>query len=383
MDAGLDHVRQRFLNLHEFITAARAKLNRNVWDYLVGGAETETTVRRNRLALDSIAFRPRILRQVSTTDTSTTFLGRKLKLPILLGPVGSIERFWPGGCADVADAAARYGVGMYQSSVALPEVEEVGKCGPGGLKLFQLYVRGDHAWVERFLDRAVAAGFNALCLTVDTHHYSRRERDIAKRYKAASARAPDQAIFQMNLDWAQMDKLRKRYTLPLIAKGVATAEDAKLCVEHGIDVVHVSNHGGRQLDHAAGAIETLPEIVDAVKGKAGIVIDGGFMRGSDIVKAMAMGADAVCIGRLYCMGLAAAGGDGVVRVLEILQDEIECTMSLLGVNRFDELDASYLRAAQPTNAPHVFSAFPYIDPPDNRYDFLHKPFSAGREPGKP
>ncbi len=363
----MDDIRQRFQNLHEFITAARAKLDRNVWDYLVGGSETETTLRRNRLALDSIAFRPRILRQVSTTDTSSTFLGRKLTLPICLAPVGSIERFSPGGCAEVADAAGTYGVGMYQSSVAKPELEETAKHGKGGLKIFQLYVRGDHAWVEAFLDRAVNAGFDALCLTVDTHHYSRRERDIAKRYRAASARSPEQSKFQMNLDWAQMDKLRKRYTLPLIAKGIATAEDARLCVEHGIDVVHVSNHGGRQLDHCLGAIETLPEIVDAVKGRAQIIIDGGFMRGTDIVKAIAMGANAVCIGRLYCFGLAAAGRDGVARVLEILQDEIECAMSLLGVNRMDELNPSYLCAAQPTNPVHVFSAFPYIDPPDNRY----------------
>jgi glycolate oxidase len=353
--------------LHEFVTAARAKLDRNAWDFLIGGVETETTLRRNRLALDSIAFRPRVLRQVSTTDTSGTFLGRKLKMPICLAPIGSIERFSPAGCTEVADAAGSYGVGMYQSSVAKPEIEETAKHGRGGLKIFQLYVRGDHAWVEAFLDRAVAAGFDALCLTVDTHHYSRRERDIAKRYKAASARSPEQAVFQMNLDWAQMDKLRKRYKLPLIAKGVATAEDAKLCVEHGIDVVHVSNHGGRQLDHGLGAIETLPEIVAAVKGKAQIIIDGGFVRGTDIVKAIAMGTDAVCIGRLYCFGLAAAGRDGVHRVLEILEDEMECCLSLLGVNRLDELNTSYLRAAQPTNLPHVFSAFPFVDPPDNKY----------------
>src|SRR5581483_9656604 len=145
--------------------------------------------------------------------------------------------------------------------------------------------------------RAVNAGFDALCLTVDTHHYSRRERDIAKRYRAASARSPEQSKFQMNLDWAQMDKLRKRYTVPLIAKGIATAEDAALCVEHGIDVVHVSNHGGRQLDHGMGTMDVLPEIVAAVKGKAEIIIDGGFCRGSDIIKAIAFGANAVCIGR--------------------------------------------------------------------------------------
>ncbi len=363
----MDQVRERFQNLHEFISVARDNLSRNYWDYLVGGSETETTLRRNRQALDSIAFRPRILRDVSTTDTSGTFLGRKLKLPVALAPIGSIERFSPGGCADVADAAGHFGVAMYQSSVAKPEVEETGKHSPESLKIFQLYVRGDHAWVEAFLDRAVASGFGALCLTVDTHHYSRRERDIAKRFRAASARSIEQSSHQMQLDWAQMDKLRKRYKVPLIVKGVATAEDAKLCIEHGIDVIHVSNHGGRQLDHGLGAIETLPEIVAEVKGRAQIIIDGGFVRGTDIVKAIALGANAVCIGRLYCLGLAAAGRDGVERVLEILQDEIECCLSLLGVNRLDELNPSYLRAAAPVTQPHVFSAFPFADAPNNRY----------------
>ena len=364
----MDDVRQRFQNLHEFIPAARANLNRNYWDYLVGGSETETTVRRNRLGLDSIAFRPRILRDVSKTDCSGTFLGRKLALPVALAPIGSIERFSPGGCGDVADAAGNFGVAMYQSSVAKPEVEETGKHVPDALKIFQLYVRGDQAWVEAFLDRAVASGFGALCLTVDTHHYSRRERDIAKRFRAASARSVEQGTHQMQLDWAQMDKIRKRYKLPLIAKGIATAEDAKLCVEHGIDVVHVSNHGGRQLDHGLGAIDTLPEIVEAVKGRAQIIIDGGFVRGTDIVKAIALGANAVCIGRLYCLGLAAAGRDGVTRVLEILQDEMECCLSLLGVNRLNELNPSYLRMGAPiVTQPHVFSAFPFAEPIDNRY----------------
>ena len=363
----MNDISNQYQNLHELVVAARAKLDRNAWDFLIGGAETETTVRRNRLALDSIAFRPRVLRNVGTTDCSGTWLGRKFRLPVALAPIGSIQRFDAGGVAPAADAAAEFGVPLYQSSVADPPLEEVAKHGPGGFKVYQLYVRGDHAWVEQQLDRAVAAGFNALCLTVDTAHYSRRERDIAKRYRAASARNVEQGKFQMALDWAQMEKLRKRYKLPLMAKGIATAEDARMAIEHGLDVIHVSNHGGRQLDHGLGSIDTLPEVVAEVNGRAEIIIDGGFCRGSDIVKAMAMGANAVCIGRLYVFGLAAAGKDGVIRVLELLEDEIECTLSLLGVNRYDELDASYLRATQPVRPPHVLSAFPYIDPTDDRY----------------
>src|SRR5262245_30132637 len=197
----MEQVRDRFQNLHEIVAAARAKLDRNVWDYLIGGAETETTVRRNRLAIDSLGFRPRVLRDVNFTDTSGKFLRRTLKMPVALAPIGSIERFDPAACAAVADAAGSFGCAMFQSSVAKPEVEETGKVVPSGLKIFQLYVRGDHAWVEAIFDRAVKAGFGALCLTVDTHHYSRRERDISKRYQAASVRQPDAARFQKGLDW--------------------------------------------------------------------------------------------------------------------------------------------------------------------------------------
>jgi glycolate oxidase len=324
-------------------------------------------VRRNRLAIDSLAFRPRVLRDVNATDTGTTFLGRKLTVPIALAPIVSIERFDPMACRAVANAAGTFGCAMFQSSVAKPDIEETGNEVPEGLKIFQLYVRGDQAWIEAIFDRAVKAGFGALCLTVDTHHYSRRERDIAKRYKAASAREPDAARHQKALDWAQFDRIRAKYKLPLVIKGIATAEDAKLAVEHGVDVIYVSNHGGRQLDHGAGTIEVLPEVVAAVKGKARIIIDGGFCRGTDVVKAIALGADLVSVGRLYGFGMAAAGRDGIFRVLELLQDEMIRCMGLCGVNALAELDASYLRPAPPVRPPHVLSAFPYIDGPDDRY----------------
>ena len=224
---------------------------------------------------------------------------------------------------------------MFQSSVAKPDIEETGKVAPNGLKIFQLYVRGDQAWVEAIFDRAVKAGFGALCLTVDTHHYSRRERDISKRYHAASSRDPDASRHQKALDWAQVDKVKKKYKLPIVIKGIATAEDAKLAVEHGVDVIYVSNHGGRQLDQGAGSIDVLPEVVAAAKGKATIIVDGGFCRGTDVVKAIALGADLVCIGRLYAFGMAAAGRDGIFRVLELLQDEMGRAMGLMGVNKLE------------------------------------------------
>jgi len=364
---GMDEIRDRFQNLHEFVAAARAKLDRNVWDYLIGGAETETSVRRNRLALDSLGLRPRVMRDVNSTDTARTFLKRSFKMPVALAPIGSIERFDLAATIAVANAAGSFGIPMFKSSVSKPDIEETGKEVPEGLKIYQLYVRGDHAWVEGMLDRAVAAGFGALCLTVDTHHYSRRERDISKRYAAASARTPEGARYQKGLDWAQFDKLRAKYKLPLIIKGIATAEDAELAVEHGVDVIYVSNHGGRQLDHGLGTTDVLPEIVAATAGRAEIIVDGGFCRGTDVVKAIALGASMVCVGRLYAFGMAAAGRDGIFRVLELLHDELVRDMGLLGVNRLDELDPSYLRAAQPVRPPHVLSAFPYVDEPDDRY----------------
>ncbi len=308
-----------------------------------------------------------MLRNVNATDTSGKFLGRKIAMPVALAPIGSIERFDPNACVSVADAAGTFGCPMFQSSVAKPDIEQTGKVVPNGLKVFQLYVRGDQQWVEAILDRAVDAGFGGLCLTVDTHHYSRRERDISKRFHAASERDPDASRNQKALDWAQVDKVKKRYKLPLVIKGIATAEDAKLAVEHGVDVIYVSNHGGRQLDQGAGSTDVLPEIVAAAKGKAEIIVDGGFCRGTDVVKAIALGADMVCIGRLYAFGMAAAGRDGIYRVLELLQDEMIRAMGLMGVNTLSDLNPSYLRPAPPVRPPHVLSAFPYTDAPDDRY----------------
>jgi len=363
----MDEIRTRFQNLHEIVAAARARLDRNVWDYLIGGAETETTLRRNRLAIDSQALRPRILRDVNGTDTAGRLFGRALTMPVALAPIGSIERFDPGASAAVANAAGTFGCAMFQSSVSKPELEDTGRETPEGLKIFQLYVRGDQAWIEAIFDRALAAGFGALCLTVDTHHYSRRERDIAKRYHASSARTEEHGRYQKALDWRQLERLRARYDVPLIVKGIATGEDARIAVDHGVAGIYVSNHGGRQLDHGLGTLDMLPEIVAAVAGQAEILVDGGFCRGTDVVKAIALGADVVCIGRLYAYGLAAAGRDGVLRVLELLQDEIGRAMGLLGVNRMDELSPTYLRPAQPVTVPHALSAFPYIERPDDVY----------------
>jgi isopentenyl diphosphate isomerase/L-lactate dehydrogenase-like FMN-dependent dehydrogenase len=354
-----------FLNLHEFVAKARQNLSQNHWDYLVGATETETTLRRNRLGLDAIAFRPRVLRDVSKVDASVECFGRKLRLPLMFAPVGSLECFHPGAAAEIVRATGAFGVAHMVSSVTEPGLEAVAQAAPDALRLFQLYVRGDDAFVDDHVERAINNGFTAFCFTVDTAHYSRRERDLAKRYQTAGRRRVAGRVFQAALDWHTIKRIKEQYKIPLIIKGIATAEDAKIAVDHGVEWIYISNHGGRQLDHGRGAIDVLPEVVDAVAGQAKILIDGGFYRGSDIVKAIALGADLVGMGRMQCYALAAGGAAGVVRMLEILEDEVQRCLGLLGVSSFAELNKSYLHMNAPVvTVPSVFSAFPLctIDP---------------------
>ena len=356
-----------FQNLHEFVRKARANLNQNAWDYIVGAAETETTMRRNRMALDEIAFRPRVLRDVSRVDASVERFGRKLRLPVMMAPVGALETFDSAAAAAVTRAAGKFGAAHMLSSVSAPGLEKVAEAAPDALRIFQLYVRGDDAFVDDHVNRAVANGYTAFCLTVDTAHYSRRERDIAKRYVRESRMRASGGDYQKALSWRTVKMIKEKYKIPLIIKGIATAADASLALDHGVDWIYVSNHGGRQLDHGRGAMQVLPEIVDAVKGRARIMVDGGFCRGSDLVKAIALGADIVGIGRLQCWALAAAGETGVLRMLELLEDEVIRTLGLLGLSSFAEIDKSYLHPASATNAPSVFSAFPLLDIEPYRY----------------
>ena len=347
-----------FLTLHELVKKARQKLNHDNWDYIVGGTETETTVRRNRLALDSIAFRPRVLRDVSEVDASTRFLGRELRLPVVLAPIGGLELFAPESGGAAVKAAQQFGVCHMLSSVCEPGLEAVAQAAPEALRIYQLYTRGDAAWVDDMAERAIAAGYSAFCLTVDTAYYSRRERDLAKRH-TRSGPMP-QREFQARLTWSDVARLKTKFAIPLILKGIATAEDAALALEHGVDMIYVSNHGGRQLDHGRGTMEVLPEIVAAVGGRAPIIIDGGFCRGTDIVKALAAGASLVGIGRMQCIGLAAGGQDGLTRLLEILEQEIRICLGLLGVNTWKDLDRSYLHAAPPVGTGATLDAFPLL-----------------------
>ena len=340
----------------ELVQQARRRLEQGAWDYLVGGSTSETTLRRNRLAFDRVAFRPRILVDVSEIDTSTTFMGQKLRIPAILAPIGSLQVFDPAGAVASTQAATEFGIMHAVSSVTEPTLEETA-AATSTPKIFQLYVHGDMKWTEDILGRVKDAGYAALALTVDVAHYSRRERPMMTRYRPPTRRAPTNRNYLASLTWETMDMIREIAGLPFMLKGVQTAEDAEIAVRHGVDVIWASNHGGRQIDHGLGSIDTLPEIVQAVDGKARIIVDGGVQRGSDILKAVALGADAVALGRLQGWGLAAAGKDGVVRMLEILEDELICEMGLLGVTSMAEVNSKYVCKAEPVTPPHEMSSW--------------------------
>lgn len=354
---------ERFYALHEIVAGARAALGDGPWGYLSGGAETETTMARNRAALDAIAFRPRVLRDVSTIDSSSTVLGRPVRLPVLIAPVGQLNHFDPGAAATVAEAASEFGVAQMLSSGSPPSLQEVAAAAPDGLRIYQLYVSGDARSVTERIKQVHDAGYDGFCVTVDTAKYSRRERDIANRWgiRWRSKGFNDLGALS-ELSWSDIERMRGECRIPLVLKGIATPEDAEMAIEHGVDVVYVSNHGGRQLDHGLGSAFVLPEIVDAVAGRAQVYVDGGFNRGSDIVKAIALGADAVGLGRTACYGLAADGRAGLFRVLELLEDEVQRTLGLLGVTSLDQLDRSYLASAPLVADPGALSAYPLLGP---------------------
>jgi isopentenyl diphosphate isomerase/L-lactate dehydrogenase-like FMN-dependent dehydrogenase len=345
-----------FAALHEIIAQARRKLNRSAWDFIVGGGDTETTVRRNRLALDSIAFRPRVLRDVSGVDASIEQLGRRLRLPVFLAPAGPLELFEPGAGATAAKAAEAFGVPQMLSSGCAPGREAVAAAAPGALRMFSLYVRGDDRFVRDYVERAIACGCAAFSLTVDAAVPSRRER-----HRPIDPRRQPRLAAQAALDWRTIRLIKESYDIPLVLKGIATAEDARIAIDHGVDWIYVSNHGGRMLDHGRGTMEVLPEVVDVAAGRARIMVDGSICRGSDVIKAIATGAQLVGLGRLQCFALAAGGEAAIVRMLELMEDEVQRSLALLGVTRFAELDRSYLHPAAPVTRADVLSAFPLLN----------------------
>ena len=345
-----------FLTNTEIVRAAKAALEPTAWDYIVGGSETEMTLRRNREAIEGIAFRPRILRDVQTIDTSTKLLGTKLSIPYILAPVGSLQTITPAGSVGQVRGAIAAGTLPVISSVSEPTLEEAAAAVPGD-KWFQLYVRGDIDWLADIIKRIRKSGYKALVITVDVAHYSNRERQQMHRWVPEGRREVGGKNFQAALDWKVLDKIRSLAKMPVIVKGIQTHEDAKIALKRGLDGIWVSNHGGRQLDHARGSLDILPEVVDVVRGKIPVIVDGGFMRGTDVIKGIAMGADVVAGGKMHAWALGAGGQPALERMLELMRIEIETTMALLGVTSLKQLNGSYLAMA---DASIGAGAFPLV-----------------------
>ena len=335
-----------FATADEVTEAARSALPLELWDYVSGGGGTEGTLRRNREALDALCFRPRVGRDVSAVSAATTFLGLPLASPVLLAPIGTIGLFDAGGAATCARAAARGGTASFVSILSVPSLEEVAAAGDAPL-IYQHYVRGDRAWSLELFRRAEDAGYRAICLTVDSPVDGRRERELRHRFDRGRAQAQPNLVgarreLQAAVTWSEIAWLASQTELPLVLKGVTHPADAVLAVEVGAAGIVVSNHGGRQLDPQRGAIEVLPGVVEAVGGRVEVAVDGGFARGGDVVKALALGARAVLIGRAMCLSLAAGGEDTLVETLERLRVEVERTLALLGVTAPGEVSAEYV-----------------------------------------
>jgi glycolate oxidase len=299
---------------------------------------------------------------VSKVDPSGTLLGHRLRVPVILAPLGSLQDFHPDGAAAQARAAATFGTLQTLSCLTEPGIEEVAAVTDAP-KLFQLYIRGELPWLRDVIDRVKSAGYAGLAVSVDSALVSRRDRALLSGFESPFTRFRFGAdvAYQASATWDTLDRIREMAApLPLVIKGIATAEDAALALEHGVDAVWVSNHGGRQLDHGLGALDTLPEVVEAVAGRVPVVLDGGVSRGSDVVKALALGADTVAIGKLQGWGIAAGGAEALVRVLEILESELVSAMGLLGVIRVEDLSPAHLRTADPVTPPHEMSAWPAI-----------------------
>ena len=361
------HAKQQeatFRSLTEMVQLAQKHLERGDWDYLVGAADTEASLRRNRAAVESWVFKPRILNDVSAVSIESQLLGSAMRIPVVLPPIGSVQAFEAGGGISVARAAKDFGILQILSSSCSPDYEAVAQGVPGP-RIYQLYLTGDQDWMDDHIRRAMDAGYTGFCLTADTQVYSRRERDVMKGYVPMSGRSASAAngdfSHQASMTWDTIAHIKDTHDIPLIVKGVMHEDDAARCVEAGVDVIYVSNHGGRQLDHAMACIDALPQVSQAVAGRVPVVVDGGFMRGADVVKGLCLGADFVGMGRFEGLAMAAGGYAGLMRGLKILEQEIRISMALLGAPDLASLNSSLLQRAQSLAEPSVLSAFPLLD----------------------
>lgn len=353
-------------NLHELQPLAEEKLPPNVFDFIAGGAEDEITLACNRSAWESIQLIPRVLVDVTSVDTSTTVLGHEISSPVVIAPVALHRLAHPDGESAVARAAAAAKAIMTVSTMASTTIEDVAAAADG-VKWFQLYCYKDREVTEALVKRAESSGYEALCLTVDVPRLGRRERDFRhglsfpedvmpvnflghldissmRQDQAGSAlMAYTASLLDPSLTWESVDWLRSITSMPVLVKGILSPEDARLAAEHGVAGIVVSNHGGRQLDTVPAGAEVLPEIVEAVGDRLDVLVDGGVRRGTDVLKALALGAKAVMIGRPYIWGLALDGEAGVGRVLEMLRTEFELAMALCGVTAVPQISRELVR----------------------------------------
>jgi isopentenyl diphosphate isomerase/L-lactate dehydrogenase-like FMN-dependent dehydrogenase len=353
------------INVGDFERVASERLDAGALGYFAGGAGDEVTLRDNVEAWRRWRLRPRVLVDVSEVTTSVELLGGPLSMPLLVAPVAYQRLVDPEGEIGMARAAAEAGTVMCLSTLATTRPSELA-ASPAGRRWFQLYCFRDEAVTRALTEEAVDSGFEAIVVTVDAPRGGNRERDRRTGFKipeglgvpsVAAAMGVERAVTieetfaLMNpaLGWSDLEDLASECGLPVLVKGLLTAEDAELAVEHGAAGVIVSNHGGRQLDRALASGDALPEVVEAVDGRAAVLVDGGIRRGVDVAIALALGADAVLVGRPALWGLAAAGADGARRVLELLRDELELALALCGCASPADLTRSHVRRAPATS----------------------------------
>ena len=352
---------ETFLSIADYERLAEERLEPGPWAYLAGGSGDEWTLRENRAAFGRWTFRPRVLRDVSEISTATTVLGTPLALPVVVAPVAYQQLYDRDGECATARGAAAVGAGMAVSTFSTRSHEEIAAAAPGLVQWCQLYVFRDRGVTREHLAEAAGAGCSAVVLTVDTPRLAQRERDLRAGFEipsdlplpyaraaigdAAQNPAAQFSLLDDSVSWRDLEWIAGEAKLPVVLKGVVTREDAETAVEHGAAAVVVSNHGGRQLDGAPATLDALPEVVEAVAGRAEVYVDGGIRRGTDVAKALALGARAVLAGRAPIYGLAVAGEDGVRHVLELLRDELTLALSLLGCTSPEQLTREHVQPA--------------------------------------
>ena len=348
------------MNISEYERLAEERLDPGTFGYYVGGAGDEWTLRENVAAFNRWVLRPRMLVDVGSVTTATTVLGQEVSMPVLVAPTGLQRLAHPEGERATARAAAAAGTIFCLSTISSVSPGELAAAAPESKRWFQLYWSRDRGFTAELVASAAAAGFSAIVLTVDLPAGGRRERDLRMDFQVpADLPLPNlgghlsgqelQSAFNRMVDpsitWRDLDWLASQTDLPLVFKGILTAEDAELACGHGAAAIVVSNHGGRQLDGVSATLEALPEVVEAIDGRAEILLDGGIRRGTDVVKALALGARAVLVGRATLWGLAVDGEAGVQRVLELLREEVALALTLLGCSSPGEVMPAHVRRA--------------------------------------